>query len=281
MVKFGDGGNPIPDDERPRPPEILTEPGQEPKPPPELLDEPGHEAPRPKEPPPVLREPGQGPEIETRNDWGCTPKAAAAVAVIAAVLVAIWFGLGNRDNGSEPSSAPTASATTSEATTTTGEAEKAPTGSTAGFAPPDPASLPAGTVLLTGTSGDQIGHISQDGQSRFLHLERSGVGVGNATMTGQSIPWPADAKVTGFGVDLDTSSNPGRYGINVFVPPSTYNVGCAIEKGELGCTATADNIKANVPIAKGTPVTLIIGEEGNLEAKGAFTLSWWLTYQPT
>jgi hypothetical protein len=285
MVKYGDGGNPVPEDQRPKPPEILPEPGQEPKPPPEVLLEPGQEAPEqppaPTPPPEVLLESGQEPPapvpaVERTNTWGCTPKATAGIAVIVAVIVAIWFGLGNKDDGGEESAGTTTTTAESTTTTTTSEAGSP----VAGFAPPDPASLPAGTVLLTGASGDQIGFIAQDGQSRFLHLERPGVGVGNQEMGPQSIVWPTTAKVTGFGVDLDTSTNPGRYGINLFIPPSTYSVGCSIEKGELGCVATPDNIDRTPPIAKDEAVTIIIGEEGNLDAEGDFTLSWWLTYKP-
>ncbi len=86
-------------------------------------------------------------------------------------------------------------------------------------------------MLFTGSSGAPIGCIGCDGQSRFLALEREGVGGGNASAVQFERPWDLDGKVLRFGARI-TAPNKGRYGVNLWIDGATYGPGVALEIGE-------------------------------------------------
>ena len=154
---------------------------------------------------------------------------------------------------------------------------------------PDPASLPARAILLTGESGDNIGPIAQDGQSRFLSLTGPGVAKGDAAGRSIAIVWDkGTGKITSFGANLHTGTNHGHYGINPFRNVSStgaatgttaelYKGGCAIDVGETACRSDRTDVS---PIVNGDQLTIIVGEAGNLDALGDFSMDWWFVFQP-
>ena len=112
--------------------------------------------------------------------------------------------------------------------------------------------------------------------------------VGDAAGTGIAFTWEKAGKVVSFGANLNTGSNKGRYGFNVFrnvpaSPPTTYptgeadgpyRAGCAIEVGDTACRSD----RAGAPLAPGDKVTIIIGEAGT--GTGTYTCDWWFVFQP-
>jgi hypothetical protein len=145
---------------------------------------------------------------------------------------------------------------------------------------PDPEDIPEGATLYTGTSGDQLGCITCDGQSRFLSIKHPGVVVGNEGMTSQAVTWPESGQILEFGANL-SGPNKGRYGFNVFSGPTTYLNGCSMEIGEVSCLQAREAPH----VEKGMPLVIIIGEGGTMvngkpASKGDFTVDWWFVFQP-
>ena len=206
----------------------------------------------------------------------------ALVAGVAAVVVLGAAFLGVRNLGSDDAKTSTAAGPTTAPTTTAAGA------SSATHPAPDPASLPAGAILLKGESGDNIGSIAADGQARFLSLTGPGVAKGDAAGRSIAIAWDKGAgKITAFGANLHTGTNHGRYGINTFRNVSAsgattgttaelYKHGCAVEVGQLSCQA--DN--EGGAIVNGDKLTIVIGEEGHLDATGDFSIDWWFVFRP-
>lgn len=154
--------------------------------------------------------------------------------------------------------------------------------------PPDPATLPPGAVLLAGDSGDTIGSIAQDGQFRYLSLVQPGVVKGDAAGRSIAVVWDKGAgHVISFGANFHTTEQPGRYGVNVFrnaaadgsattTTADVYKHGCAVEIGQTACRA--DNVGSL--IVDGDLISIQMGEAGNLDATGDFTIDWWFVFQP-
>ena len=148
--------------------------------------------------------------------------------------------------------------------------------------PPDDADLPAGQVLYQGTSGDQLGCIACDGQSRFINILRSTMAKGDAERIGQEIVWPENGTVVDFGIRIP-QPNEGRYGINLYVNGG-YSVGCPIEIGSRSCRVLAGQEPS--PLAAGDRVTIIVGEQGIVDDSGVpveegdFVMQWWFVFQP-
>lgn len=203
---------------------------------------------------------------------GCLPASLAGAIGIIAIL--IWLAgdgglLGDDDAKSEPSAS--ASPSTSES--------PSPPPAAGVFAAPDPASLPPGDVLVSGTSAGPIGCITCDGQSRFLSLRRPGVVAGNERRTSVTTIWDQDGTVLEFGANA-SGPNRGRYGFNLFSGATTYHNGCAMEIGQTSC-------RQQIPkkINAGEALTIIIGEGGTLVDKrpastGDFTVTWWFVFRP-
>ena len=141
---------------------------------------------------------------------------------------------------------------------------------------PDPESIPKGTELYKGSSGANIGHIAQDGQSRFLSLKRRGVGVGNDAIPKFSTTWPTNGEVLTFGTKLNTGRNNGRYGINLFRNGTDYSAGCSIEVGQNRCEFPGNGAR----LKEGDSLVIIIGEQGHIKEKGKFSLDWWFVFRP-
>jgi hypothetical protein len=141
---------------------------------------------------------------------------------------------------------------------------------------PGPESVPAGAELFEGHSGAKIGPIAIDGQSRFLSLQRPGVGVGNESMSKLATTWKSDGQVLSFGANLRTKRNQGRYGINLFRNGAEYSAGCAIEVGQTSCKFPGRGAK----LKEGDELVIIIGEQGHVKEKGNFTLDWWFVFKP-
>ena len=226
--------------------------------------------------------PPSGPSKPPKPPWqrmGCLAIPAILVLII---LIAWVLTSGDSD---DPESQPVPSELTADDASSTTSGDSSTTTTTA----PDPGAsteapskddLAPGEVLYQGESGDDIGFIAQDGQSRFLSIDGPGVGIGNGAIPSRAITWPTTGRITDFGVTLGSSTNRGRYGINVFLNGQTYAAGCAIEIGQTGCRAKAGDLKASPPITKGDSVTIIIGEQGHADAEGDFPLSWWFTFKP-
>ncbi|HSV40072.1 MAG TPA: hypothetical protein VLI04_15035 [Nocardioidaceae bacterium] len=213
------------------------------------------------------------------------PFALAAVIVPAAVLLGMHF-LGDDQDAPDACTATTTlgdvrvqlvAACEPDTTTTPTSPPSGPDASQ-----PDPADLPAGQVLYQGTSGGQLGCIACDGQSRFISIEDSTTGLGDAARAGQEIVWPENGVVVDFGIQIP-QPNEGRYGINLFVNGG-YSVGCPIETGSSSCRVLAGQEPS--PLATGDRVTIIVGEQGIVDENGVpveegdFVLEWWFVFQP-
>jgi hypothetical protein len=199
--------------------------------------------------------------------------AAGAVIAVAAALLVVRSITGDDET----------KVSTKAARTTT------PPAGSSGTQAPDPASLPAGAILIKGDSGDNIGFIAQDGQSRFLSLTGPGVAKGDLAGRDIAVAWDHGAgKIISFAANLHTTDNKGRYGINPFRNVSAsgattgttaelYKHGCAIEVGQTSCRADHNT---GTPIENGDKISIIIGEEGHLDATGDFSVDWWFVFLP-
>jgi hypothetical protein len=114
------------------------------------------------------------------------------------------------------------------------------------------------------------------------------VSKGDAAGRAIAVAWDkGPGKITSFGANLHTTTNRGRYGINPFrnisatgattgATAELYLHGCAIEVGQTSCQADHDG----GPIVNGDQLTIIIGEEGHLDATGDNSIDWWFVFQP-
>ncbi len=158
--------------------------------------------------------------------------------------------------------------------------EEEPPDEGATFVAPAPADLPRDAVLHEGTSAGEIGCITCDGQSRFVHIENDSITAGDPNRASQEIVWPEDGEVIEFGANV-SGPNKGRYGFNLFAHGTEYRNGCSMEIGQTSCMQqTVSQFKA------GDRVTIIIGEGGTLDDEGVpasvgdFVVSWWFVFQP-
>jgi hypothetical protein len=147
---------------------------------------------------------------------------------------------------------------------------------TTGSGMPDPADLPAGQELNSGTSGGQIGCIACDGKSRYINIAKSTTAVGDEERARQEIVWPDDVTIVEFGVQIPRPTK-GNYGINLFVN-GDYSLGCGIETGSSSCRSLAGQEPSR--LAAGDRVTIIVGERGEIAEQGDFVLTWWFVVQP-
>ncbi len=218
-------------------------------------------------------------------EWlrGCGPIIGIGILAIILILIALGFATGVWDDdsprGTSSSRSPSTSPSTSSSTSATPSesASQPETGGT--YAPPTTEDLPPGAVLYTGTSGAKIGCITCDGQSRFLHINRSGVAVGDAQRPSQEVVWNQNGKFTEFGANI-SGRNEGRYGYNLFANGTTYMAGCSMEIGETSCRQQRPN-----DVAKGDLISIIIGEGGTMvnnvpASRGDFVVDWWFVFVP-
>jgi hypothetical protein len=204
------------------------------------------------------------------------PGCLAIPAVLVLIILVAWVYTDNKDPVSTGSPVPSELTDDSSSDSSSSVSALGPDAS-----PPSADALQPGELLFQGQSGDNIGYIAQDGASRFLSITGPGVGFGDPSRESKSITWDKTGRITGFGVTLATDSNKGRYGVNIFVNGTAYNVGCALEVGQTSCLSVPANLAANPPLNAGDRVTIIIGEQGHTEAHGDFPLSWWFTFKPS
>lgn len=139
-------------------------------------------------------------------------------------------------------------------------------------------------MLFQGSSGDPIGCIACDGQSRFLSLERRGVGVGNASSGEFDTAWELEGQVLEFGARI-TAPNKGRYGVNLWIDGATYGPGVALEIGEQSAVYKWTPERDGT-IRSGHQMAIIVGEAGIVDddgvpvAQGDYQLEWWFTFRP-
>lgn len=191
--------------------------------------------------------------------------AAIIAGLIVAAIVAI-LGLPRGDGtGATATASPTATA-------------EEPTPTAAATGTDTPAGTPGENVIspptqFDGESGGPIGCITCDGQPRFLHIERSGVGVGAPDRAAHQIEWPTDGVVTEFAVSV-TGANRGNYSFNIMVGDAV-ELGCAITPGQTSC----ENSTGELILDEGDLVTIVITEagttvEGAPADRGEFSVSW-------
>ena len=221
------------------------------------------------------------------NRHGCTPRVIGGITVavlIAVTIAAVTFMGGDDPNcpasgGGGGRIAAAADECAPEATTVGSKA-----GEAGAVAPPAEADLPQGVMLFTGSSGGPIGCIACDGQSRFLALDREGVGVGNVSAAEFERQWDLDGEVLQFGARI-TAPNKGRYGVNLWIDGATYGPGVALEIGERSAEYQWSPERDGT-LRAGTRMAIIVGEAGTVDdegvptAQGDYELEWWFTFQP-
>jgi Fungal mating-type pheromone len=224
-------------------------------------------------------------DIGERAGGALNLKGCAPILIVAVVLIVIVIGVLKATDDDKPSSAtesPSASASESASPSETSSASPSPS--------PEPSESPsasedesedpsAETERFSGTSGGQIGCITCDGQSRYLHLEHPGVGVGDAARPGMEVVWPRNGKFVEFGADI-SGPNQGRYGFALFANGTSYYAGCTMEIGQTSCSAAA-----KTKVKKGDRITIIIGEGGTMNgtqpaSRGEFVVNWYFLFQP-
>lgn len=216
---------------------------------------------------------------------GCLPVALlGALGLIVAILV-VMAALPDEEGRLRPtdevllgpSRTPSESPRESSSETPSESPSEIPGSDTASA--PSVADLPPGAMLFTGTSGGPIGCIPCDGQSRFLSLRSNGVVVGNGEMLRVATPWTVPGQITSFGARL-SGPNKGRYGVNLFYPETMeYGPGVALEIGQQSAVYQWTPERDGT-VKVGVPAVIIVGEGGNIEAKGTQTLEWWFVFQP-
>ena len=230
---------------------------------------------------------------------GCLP--ASLVGVISLIAVVIWaIGEGDLFDGDKDETASTScdaaaaepgdlvlisfrqgcepgdDTAASDEDETTDEPE--PDG-TVGV-PPTPEELPSGAQLFEGTSGGELGCITCDGQSRFIHITNSTTAAGDAQRPAQEVVWPENGEIVDFGVTV-SGPNRGRYGFNVFAN-GEYRNGCALEIVQTSCQMN----QPPTPLLAGDRVTIIVGEggitneDGTPASVGVFVVDWYFVFQP-
>ncbi len=231
-------------------------------------------------------------DVIKRN--GCTPRVLAGIS-IGVVIAVIMVMIGINVLGDDESKCPTAARAGGEVllaaddcgldVATTVAATTSGSGSSNVVAPPNPDDLPSGVLLFQGRSGDPIGCIACDGQSRFLSLEERGVGVGNLTMGDFATTWKLDGKVLQFGARI-TAPNKGRYGVNLWIDGAQYGPGVALEIGEQAAQYQWSPERDGT-LRSGHLVAIIVGEAGIVDddgvpvAQGDYELQWWFTFEPS
>ena len=259
------------------------------------MPEPYGQLPPPPDPDAIDQEAGRAFDLLPESLRGCAPVVAIGVLLLILVLIALGFSQNWFEDdpppGTSSSTSPSTSQSSSEsASPSPGESpgespsefpsespSQPETGGT--YTPPAEEDLPAGAVLYTGSSGGQIGCITCDGASRFLSIERPGVGVGDLARPEQEVVWKANGQFVEFGANL-SGPNKGRYGYNLFANGTTYMAGCAMEIGQTSCQQQRPN-----DVAAGDRITIIIGEggtmvNGQVASRGDFTVDWWFVFRP-
>jgi hypothetical protein len=252
-----------------------------------MTDPPDQPLPPPSEPDAVGEMARSAEDVAPKSLQGCSPILLIGILAIISIIVIGAVAIGPRNlfsdddpsPSSSPSTSPSASASPSESTSPSETPSDSPSEPPPGgrYKPPAEADLPPGARLYRGTSGNFLGCITCDGESRFLSIAFPGVSVGNAAQ--MEFVWKKTGQFVEFGANA-SRPNKGRYAYNLFANGTTYLAGCSMEIGQTSCRQQRPH-----DVAKGDRIVIIASEAGTMvngqvASTGNFRVDWWFVFVP-